>query len=148
MLPSSSLRAASTRIPLTLSQASAQVLPPIPLYRRLLRAHRGLPVEMRFMGDAYVKSEFRATRATENPLHVMAFLQQWKVYLDQLSASLAAEGKDWKGRRLEQETMDALSDEQVGQLYELMHASKDVWKAPEQLEREALEAEAAAKKGQ
>lgn len=44
------------------------LLPPIPLYRRLLRAHRKfLPKEMRLLGDEYVKSEFRAHRSTDNP---------------------------------------------------------------------------------
>lgn len=33
-----------------------QLLPSIPLYRRLLRVHRKvLPIEMRVMGDEYVK---------------------------------------------------------------------------------------------
>lgn len=98
------------------------------LYRRLLRAHRALPAEMRFMGDAYVKTEFRATRDTDNPLHVMAFLSQWKHYLDQLAPALAEDGAAFRGRRLDTEAMDSLSSEQVGQLYELMHASGDVWK--------------------
>ena len=35
------------------------LLPPIPLYRRLLRAHRKhLPAEMRLLGDEYIKAEF------------------------------------------------------------------------------------------
>lgn len=36
--------------------AAAQLLPPLPLYRRLLRVHRKvLPIEMRVMGDEYIK---------------------------------------------------------------------------------------------
>lgn len=59
--------------PLNLKEASAALLPPIPcvmqraarvlsdidflrLYRRILRAHRHLPVEMRSLGDGYVKA--------------------------------------------------------------------------------------------
>jgi hypothetical protein len=83
---------------------------------------------MRYMGDSYIKAEFRLTRTTDNPLHIMAFLTQWKTYLDQLEPALAAEGQDWTGRKLDTEVMDALSNEQVGQLYELMHSTKDVWK--------------------
>ena len=30
-----------------------------------------------------------------------------------------------------------MSDEQIGQLYELMHATKDIWKTPKTLEEEA-----------
>lgn len=48
------------------------LLPPIPLYRRLLRTHRKfLPPEMRVLGDEYIKSEFRAHRAVENPMHIV-----------------------------------------------------------------------------
>lgn len=48
------------------------LLPPIPLYRRLLRAHRKhLPSEMRVLGDEYIKSEFRAHRDVENPVHIV-----------------------------------------------------------------------------
>ena len=52
--------------------APMALLPPIPLYRRLLRAHRKhLPAEMRLLGDEYVKSEFRAHREVENPMHIV-----------------------------------------------------------------------------
>lgn len=84
---------------------------------------------MRYMGDAYVKSEFRLTSKTDNPLHIMAFLTQWKQYLDLLEPALAAEGQAWRGRKLDTEAMDALSSEQIGQLYELMHSTNDVWKS-------------------
>lgn len=93
------------------------------LYRRLLRVHRTLPDEMRFMGDSYVKSEFRLTRKTDNPLHIIGFLSQWKKYLDDLQEGGV------EGRRLDVDSMDRLSVEQVGQLYELMHATKEVWKS-------------------
>ena len=52
---------------------SMNLLPPIPLYRRLLRAHRKhLPPEMRLLGDEYVKAEFRAHRDVENPVHLVS----------------------------------------------------------------------------
>lgn len=48
------------------------LLPPIPLYRRLLRAHRKhLPGEMRVLGDEYIKAEFRAHRKVDNPAHLV-----------------------------------------------------------------------------
>lgn len=51
------------------------LLPPIPLYRRILRAHRKrLPSEMRLLGDEYVKSEFRAHRSSDNPIHIVQSL--------------------------------------------------------------------------
>ena len=48
------------------------LLPPMPLYRRLLRAHRKhLPSEMRLLGDEYIKAEFRAHRDVDNPAHLV-----------------------------------------------------------------------------
>ncbi|WWC60932.1 acetate non-utilizing protein 9, mitochondrial [Kwoniella dejecticola CBS 10117] len=134
------LASASPPLPLSVQQASVQLIPPIPLYRRLLRAHRTLPPEMRFMGDSYIKSEFRLTRSTDNPLHIIAFLSQWKMYLDELLASSGGGEGIWRGRKLDTDSFEKLNKEQVGQLYELMHATKEVWKSPEQLEQEAEEA--------
>ena len=54
-----------------LKPAPLALLPPIPLYRRLLRAHRSLDKQMRLLGDEYVKSEFRAHRNVENPIHIV-----------------------------------------------------------------------------
>lgn len=52
------------------------LLPPIPLYRRLLRAHRHkLGPEERVLGDLYVRSEFRAHRDVENPMHIVRLLR-------------------------------------------------------------------------
>jgi len=55
-----------------LKPAPMAILPPIPLYRRLLRAHRKhLPTEMRLLGDEYIKAEFRAHRNVDNPAHLV-----------------------------------------------------------------------------
>ena len=89
------------------------------------------------MGDAYVKSEFRLTRSTDNPIHIIGFLSQWKAYVEQMEAAQSeAEGTSdqakeavWKGRKLDVEAFERMSNEQVGQLYELMHATKDLWKS-------------------
>ena len=64
------------------------LLPPIPLYRRILRAHRKfLPREMRVLGDEYVKAEFRAHKETENPVHIVGFLTEWQGYAQQVEVS-------------------------------------------------------------
>lgn len=81
------------------------------------------------MGDSYVKSEFRATRSTDNPLHIIAFLSQWKNYLDDIESATKKGEEIWKGRALDMDRLNQMSKEQVGQLYELMHATKDVWKS-------------------
>lgn len=55
----------------SLTEAVA-LLPPLQLYRRLLRVHRKkLDPEMRILGDLYIKAEFRAHRETENPVHIV-----------------------------------------------------------------------------
>ncbi|KAL4957041.1 hypothetical protein BDW69DRAFT_157303 [Aspergillus filifer] len=98
----------------SLTEALA-LLPPIPLYRRILRVHRRkLDPEMRILGDSYVKSEFRAHKSTENPLHIIGFLTEWQLYAQKL------EGDTWKGEKLDKAKLDKMSDQQLGQLYELM----------------------------
>lgn len=55
-----------------LRPAPLALLPPIPLYRRILRAHRHkLDPQMRLLGDEYVKSEFRAHKSVDNPIHIV-----------------------------------------------------------------------------
>ncbi|KAL1744718.1 hypothetical protein HDZ31DRAFT_38069 [Schizophyllum fasciatum] len=109
-----------------LREASASLLPPIQLYRGILRGHRFLPTEMRSLGDDYVKAEFRRHRKVDNPLHIIAFLTEWKLYLDQLPKD--DNSVNFSGRKLDPMLIEKMSAEQLGQLYELMHATKDVWK--------------------
>ncbi|RDX43823.1 ACN9-domain-containing protein [Lentinus brumalis] len=113
--------------PLNLREASAALLPPLPLYRRILRAHRHLPYEMRSLGDDYVRAEFRRHKETTNKVHIIGFLSQWKLYLDQLPAGPDG-GKAFRGIPLDPTTLEKMSAEQLGQLYEVMHVTKGVWK--------------------
>ncbi|KAF8960029.1 hypothetical protein BDZ97DRAFT_1835088 [Flammula alnicola] len=114
-----------SKAPLNLTEASAMLYPPLPLYRRLLRSHRNLPTDMRALGDDYVKSEFRRHREVTNPVYIMGFLSQWKMYLDQMPSDPHVK---FAGQRLDPTVFEKMSSEQLGQLYELMHAAKDVWK--------------------
>lgn len=80
------------------------LLPPIPLYRRILRAHRKfLPHQMRVLGDEYVKSEFRAHRNVENPVHIIGFLTEWQMYAQQV------EGESWRGEKMDKQKIDKMS---------------------------------------
>ena len=55
-----------------LNPAPLALLPPIPLYRRLLRAQRKhLPQRERLLGEEYIKKEFLAHRDIENPIHIV-----------------------------------------------------------------------------
>lgn len=98
-------------------QPKLAVLPPIPLYRRLLRTHRKkLGPEERIMGDLYLKDEFRRHKDIDNPIHIVGFLSQWQQYGQML------EGDDWKGQKMDLELLEKMSDQQIGQMYELMQA--------------------------
>lgn len=93
------------------------LLPPLPLYRRLLRAHRKfLPAEMRVLGDEYIKAEFRAHRNVDNPVHIIGFLTEWQLYAQKI------EGDSWIGEKLDPAKIEKMNDEQLAQLYELMRA--------------------------
>ncbi|KAK8186319.1 hypothetical protein BC567DRAFT_259585 [Phyllosticta citribraziliensis] len=96
------------------------LLPPIPLYRRILRAHRTkLDTQMRLLGDEYVKSEFRAHKSVENPMHIIGFLTEWQMYAQQL------EGDAWRGEKMDKSKIDKMSDQQIGQLHELMQTIRN-----------------------
>ncbi|KAI0385786.1 hypothetical protein F5Y04DRAFT_244651 [Hypomontagnella monticulosa] len=100
-----------------LRPAQMALLPPIPLYRRLFRAHRKhLPREMRLLGDEYIKAEFRAHRNVDNPAHLIGFLTEWQLYAQKI------EGDSWVGEKIDQGKIEKMSDQQMGQLYELMKA--------------------------
>ncbi|PSN62473.1 ACN9-domain-containing protein [Corynespora cassiicola Philippines] len=97
--------------------APMALLPPIPLYRRLLRAHRKrLGIEERLLGDMYVKAEFRAHKDIDNPVQIIGFLSEWQLYAQ------ALEGDSWKEAKMDKTKIDKMSDQQIGQLYELMQA--------------------------
>jgi Complex1_LYR-like len=119
MRPSPRLLASPVTAPLRPGRKSppSALLPPIPLYRRLLRTHRTkLGPEQRIFGDTYLKAEFRRHKDIDNPLHIVGFLTKWQEYGQKL------EGDDWKGDMLDKATVDKMSDQQIGQLYELMQA--------------------------
>lgn len=102
------------------------LLPPLPLYRALLRAHRSLEPAMRALGDDYVKAEFRRHQKIDNPLQIVAFCSQWKMYLDTLvQARATPEGV--RGVSLDPGLMEKLSDEQLYQLYELKLATEEAF---------------------
>ncbi|KAF7541988.1 hypothetical protein G7Z17_g11827 [Cylindrodendrum hubeiense] len=106
----SSLRLAVAATRGGLRPNSVALLPPVHLYRRLLRAHRKhLPTDMRLLGDEYIKAEFRAHRK-------IGFLTEWQLYAQKI------EGDSWVGEKLDEGKLQKMSDEQIAQLYELMQA--------------------------
>lgn len=89
-----------------LKRVPPALLPPILLYRRILRGHRKfLPQEMRVLGDEYVKAEFRAHQKIDNPIHIVAFLSEWQSYAQQV------EGENWRGEKMDRGKIDKMSGE-------------------------------------
>ncbi|KAI8366584.1 hypothetical protein BD560DRAFT_353975, partial [Blakeslea trispora] len=119
-------------------QQTQVLLAPLKLYRDILRSHRALPAAMRAMGDDYVKAEFKRHKHIDNPAHIVGFVSQWQSYLDLIKQQTAPLPHDspapvndplvrsfnspadggW-GKKLDPQLLDKMSDEQLGQLYEL-----------------------------
>ncbi|OAD73816.1 hypothetical protein PHYBLDRAFT_112566 [Phycomyces blakesleeanus NRRL 1555(-)] len=91
------------------------LLAPMELYRQILRVHRCLPPAMRSLGDDYVKAEFRRHKDVDNPVHLIGFVSQWQDF---------NVPKDGWGKKMDSELYEKMSDEQIGQLYELRNELK------------------------
>ncbi len=78
----------------SLRPAPLALLPPIPLYRRLLRAQRKyMPQRERLLGEEYIKSEFRAHRNVENPMHIVCppcFIPPRDIFWQQIRENVSA----------------------------------------------------------
>ena len=48
------------------------------LYKTILRLHRGLPQELKAVGDIYVKEEFRRHKSAESAF-IASFMIEWTV---------------------------------------------------------------------
>lgn len=100
------------------------LLPPLQLYRSILRAHKKLPFDQKSLGDMYVKSEFRAHKNIDNPLQIIGFLTSWQKYLEMV---LQNTDQDWKKYHIADDTLEKMSDDQIIQLYELMKGTKSLY---------------------
>ncbi|RMZ89499.1 hypothetical protein DV736_g3275, partial [Chaetothyriales sp. CBS 134916] len=90
------------------------ILPPIPLYRALLRLHRkALTPEERVFGDTYLKSEFHRHKSIENPLHIVGFLTEWTKYgqmvADKMNAAEARNSEPHAGANGTKEYVEDLT---------------------------------------
>ncbi|THH13877.1 hypothetical protein EW146_g6388 [Bondarzewia mesenterica] len=61
----------------------------------------------------------------------------WKNYLDHIPMGPGAE--HFRGKKMDPTVFEKLSAEQLGQMYELMHATRDVWKSADQLAESSVE---------
>lgn len=98
------------------------------LYKRILRLHQKLPVDLKEVGDKYVKSEFRLHKSS-SPEIARHFLHQWKVYADELDGQVyeqevIGDNTSTFGSNLTVESLEELSSDQIVQLHELMTVTK------------------------
>ncbi|XP_018046646.1 PREDICTED: succinate dehydrogenase assembly factor 3, mitochondrial [Atta colombica] len=95
------------------------------LYKTILRLHRGLPAQVRPLGDGYVRDEFRRHKGCVES-EAIIFLHEWTNYAVSLAEQLGLRGPHTAkplGRYLKEEDIEKMRDEQVCQLYELMIAA-------------------------
>ncbi|XP_038058081.1 succinate dehydrogenase assembly factor 3, mitochondrial-like [Patiria miniata] len=100
--------------------AANHVLTVRSLYKQILLLHRRLPLDMKAIGDEYVKAEFRRHKTAKKE-EVQKFMDEWQNYAGVLRDQLqhAETGNPPVGLDMPEERLDSLSQEQVGQLYEL-----------------------------
>jgi len=97
------------------------------LYKTLLKLHRGLPVEAKVIGDAYVREEFKLHKNVSEK-EALVFIKEWTEYAVMMIQQLRPKpGQRFSnvGRDLSEGELHALREEQVGQLYELLKAATD-----------------------
>lgn len=95
------------------------------LYKTVLRLHRGLPVEMRTLGDEYVREEFRRHKRA-NSEEAKTFVTEWTRYAVELAEQLRIPSQTMKkklGIPLTSTQLDQFMPEQLQQLYELQQAA-------------------------
>ncbi|KAM5157376.1 succinate dehydrogenase assembly factor 3, mitochondrial isoform 2-T3 [Mantella aurantiaca] len=95
------------------------------LYRKILLLHRTLPLHLKALGDQYVKEEFRRHKHIQ-PAEAKLFMKEWESYAAMLweQAKSGLYNPNTRtmayGASLSEEKLDLFSEEQIGQLHELM----------------------------
>lgn len=83
------------------------------LYKAIMRTHHRLPPAMKYIGDGYVRQEFKLHK-TAKPEHLGPFFSSWLEYLKTLTESPLAAGD--LGRKMSEEDIVAMSEQQLEQL--------------------------------
>ncbi|XP_045106643.1 succinate dehydrogenase assembly factor 3, mitochondrial-like [Portunus trituberculatus] len=102
------------------------------LYKTILKLHRGLPLELRALGDQYTKDEFRRHKEASTE-QSQAFMVEWTNYAITVAKQLGVRGAHTAktlGRPLSEGDLNQFSDEQVHQLFELYEAASNPAEAP------------------
>nr|XP_045585760.1 succinate dehydrogenase assembly factor 3, mitochondrial-like [Procambarus clarkii] len=104
------------------------------LYKTVLKLHRGLPLELRALGDQYARDEFRRHKEA-TPEQAQIFMSEWTNYAVTIAKQLGIRGTHTAkviGAPLNEGDLAKFSDVQIYQLFELHEAARD----PETLDTE------------
>ncbi|KAI8853384.1 hypothetical protein BC829DRAFT_382694 [Chytridium lagenaria] len=95
------------------------------LYRDIRRLHRQLPPALRLMGNKYIKDEWARHRKADQTFVTM-FIKEWQMYREMLASQVVDahvlhvdDPESAFGKNLNKDQFEALSDDQIGQLYTL-----------------------------
>jgi len=104
------------------------------LYKTILKLHRGLPAELAYMGDAYVKDEFRRHKKA-TPEQTVAFMEAWAKYAITVSRQIGVKGpQSSTGALGSQMSLDELNQFSETQLHQLFDLYSEATKIPEMKE--------------
>ena len=101
------------------------------MYRSILKLHaQHLPMNMRLLGDAYVKNEFKLHKNVTNETQNMKFLQGWMSYLTTMKEKfeLAAVDDQKVGSHLPHDA--PLTDDQRNNLQKLKQEAYNLSNGP------------------
>nr|CAD7193736.1 unnamed protein product [Timema douglasi] len=98
------------------------------LYKTVLRLHRGLPDELKQLGNIYVREEFKRHKLC-NIAEAAAFMNEWTRYAVTIAQQLGIRGPKYSeklGQNLEESFLHEMRDDQVQQLFDLLVAATGV----------------------
>ncbi|KAL3318046.1 acetate non-utilizing protein 9 [Cichlidogyrus casuarinus] len=89
------------------------------LYKTILRLHKGLPPEMKELGDRYVKDEFKRHK-TASVEYVKPFMVEWSSYASQLAQQIKISSNPKErldfGAKIAESSISHFTEEQLNQL--------------------------------
>ncbi|KAG7166305.1 succinate dehydrogenase assembly factor 3, mitochondrial-like [Homarus americanus] len=95
------------------------------LYKTILKLHRGLPLELKALGDQYIRDEFQRHKEAA-PEQAQAFMVEWTNYAVTMAKQLGIRGTHTAktiGKPLKEGELDNFTGEQIYQLFELHEAA-------------------------
>lgn len=98
------------------------------LYKTILKLHRGLPEELKQLGDEYTRSEFKRHKSC-SVQEANIFMSTWADYAINLAQQLGMKGKPPTkklGLTIDNSLLEEMREEQLAQLYELLKASQGI----------------------